>query len=516
MGVAPIYAAHYIKIRPWVAEFLDGLLDRFEISIYTAATGVYAHKVADMLGRHVMDYRRRKRGLVEEDGFCLNEVELLALRREVFVAEQNVESRKGYISRLNDTLKEGNKNEEEGGEDVNVGKDDAKKQEEANKEDRTDSTNDPETSLQKEENQDDCTDKSPKTPTPTPITTTTDNTTPPTTNPNPKKRRVKFSYVSDSLSVNLARLKQKLKQAEARETEALNLRKKIFGNRVVSRTDVTDLGSDVKSLKRVFPCGGMLAAIVDDREDVWANAKNNVTGRRGEPPDNLLLVRPYRWKPFIHYAEVNNSAGEDISKESKGAEVQDGYDPTIEKEEMQLLWTNDILTRVHDRYYSDTISESERIKMTVPSILKQMRNDVLGASARKTKIIFSGLVPLHVQHTRMGNDNYPRPPVVRYAEELGAKVMADVSSDVTHIVAARDGTEKIKRARHIPGCAIVTAKWLMECYWSIALKDIRNHLIGPPPRDAPQRLLLVGSDSEDEDDDEDDDDFADFEQEEES
>jgi len=453
----------------------------------------------------------------------LDEEDLLNLRREVFVAERNVESRKGYISRLNDKLKEGEGGEEEV-QDLTM--DDNKERDDTNKVvDLTNSITESEISVEND-SQGGGSSKSTETSSPASIMTTTGSTTLPTTttettetttntNTIPKKRRVKFSYVSDSLSINLGRLKEKLKHAEAREQEALKLRKKIFGNRVVSRTDVTDLGSDVKSLKRVFPCGGMLAAIVDDREDVWANANNNVTGRKGEPPDNLLLVRPYRWKPFITFAEVNNSAGEDISKESKAAEVQDGHDPTIEKEEMQLLWTNDILTRVHDRYYCDTISDSERIELTVPSILKQMRNDVLGASGRKTKIIFSGLVPLHVQHTRMGNDNYPRPSVVRYAEELGAKVMTDVSSDVTHIVAARDGTEKIKRARYIPGCAIVTAKWLMECYWSITLKDIGNHLIGSPPKGAPQRLLLTGSDSS-EDEDEDDADFADFDQEEES
>ena len=46
---------------------------------------------------------------------------------------------------------------------------------------------------------------------------------------------------------------------------------------------------------------------------MWANAKNNVTGRPGEPPDNLLLVKPYHWKPFIGYADVNNASGNDLS-----------------------------------------------------------------------------------------------------------------------------------------------------------------------------------------------------------
>lgn len=508
----PGFATHYIKIRPHAARFLDDLMDRFEISIYTAATGVYAHKVADMLCRHVIDYRTRlkikklENGEVEKDGhvaacggysFCLDEESLLALRQEVFVAERSVKDGMEYISRLNDKLKEDNKSDEA----VQVDSID-KEQEEIN----IDFTGEERSS--KEANKDDCSSK----PQETSAKMATNNKT--------RKRCIRFGNVSDSTSANLTRLQKKLRGAEAREQEALELRKKIFGKRVVSRTDVTDLGCDVKSLKRVFPCGGMLAAIVDDREDVWANANNNVTGRKGEPPDNLLLVRPYSWKPFINYADVNNSAGEDISKQSKGTEAQDGDDPTIEEGEMQLMWTYDILIRLHDRYYSDLISESERIKLTVPSILNQMRKDVLGASNRQAKIIFSGLVPLHLQHTKRDNIKYPRPPVVRYAQELGAEVMTDVSSDVTHIVAARDGTEKIRRARLIPGCAIVTAKWLMECFWSISLRDIHNHLIGPPPKVAPYKplkLLLSGSDSSEEEDgdsseEEDDDFFANFDQ----
>ena len=51
---------------------------------------------------------------------------------------------------------------------------------------------------------------------------------------------------------------------------------------------------------------------MDDQEDEWANAKNNVTGWPGEPPDNLLLMKPYHWKPFMGYADVNNASGGDL------------------------------------------------------------------------------------------------------------------------------------------------------------------------------------------------------------
>lgn len=59
------------------------------------------------------------------------------------------------------------------------------------------------------------------------------------------------------------RLRKELEEAEASEIAAVELRRKMFGSRIVSRTDVGDLGRDVKSLKRVFPCGGVMVRCVD-------------------------------------------------------------------------------------------------------------------------------------------------------------------------------------------------------------------------------------------------------------
>ena len=75
---------------------------------------------------------------------------------------------------------------------------------------------------------------------------------------------------------------------------------------------------------------------MDDREDVWANAKNNVTGRPGEPPDNLLLVKPYHWKPFMGYADVNNASGGDLSENGDAQQQQNGK-PNDKEDDMQLL-----------------------------------------------------------------------------------------------------------------------------------------------------------------------------------
>ncbi|KAG7339814.1 hypothetical protein IV203_025498 [Nitzschia inconspicua] len=63
-----------------------------------------------------------------------------------------------------------------------------------------------------------------------------------------------------------------------------------------------------------------MAAVVDDREDVWANADDNSDSTiKGEPPENLLLVRPYHWQPFVVFADINIAAGTDLSESKQGS-----------------------------------------------------------------------------------------------------------------------------------------------------------------------------------------------------
>jgi RNA polymerase II subunit A-like phosphatase len=308
---------------------------------------------------------------------------------------------------------------------------------------------------------------------------------------------------SDHMTLEqLEELKKELEDAERLEAEAWDLRQRVFGSRVVSRTDVGDLGRDVKSLKRIFPCGGTMAAVVDDREDVWANASDNSDETvKGEPPENLLLVRPYHWQPFIGFADVNNAAGDDLA----GGSTMQGADPDKETD-TQLLWTGQILKELHTRYYAQ-MDESSR--KTVPEVLSEMRREVL----KGTKLVLSGLVPLHKKTV---GTNAPRPPIIRYAQSMGAKLLDRVQPGVTHVVAAKDGTDKALAARRIPGCMLVKASWLVECFWSLTRRDVIPHLMDPGSAVVTQQLQMdtkMDNSSDGSADSEDDDLAAEFEDE---
>lgn len=285
-----------------------------------------------------------------------------------------------------------------------------------------------------------------------------------------KRKRVTFTSSKSSEKTDhitaekIAEIKAELDKAERLEAEAQETRQKLFGSRVVSRTDVGDLGKDVKSLKRVFPCGGTMAVVVDDREDVWANAGEvTETTRKGEPPENLLLVRPYHWESFVGYADVNNAAGFDLTK-SEGQEEDESDE--------QLRWTSDILKRLHNRFYAVKEGESGE---TAADVLRKMRQEVLSGGS----VVLSGLIPLHRQNA---GSNGPRPPVIRYVESLGATLLPSVTCDTTHVVAAKDGTDKILAARKVRGCFIVKPSWLMECVWTLKRSDEQKHLLKPPPQ----------------------------------
>lgn len=57
------------------------------------------------------------------------------------------------------------------------------------------------------------------------------------------------------------------------------------------------------------------------------------------------------------------------------------------------------------------------------------------------------------------------------------QLVDNVEPGVTHVVAAKDGTDKCFAARKTPGCVLVKASWLVECYWSMTRRDVKPHLM---------------------------------------
>ncbi len=465
-GGVQVWQPHYVKLRPHLADFISAIMDKFEITIYTAGTRTYAHKIADVISRHVLDHQNSKGDVEKEDPYsknngslhgngqqnknvqtnkCLDEGELNDLRQRVSRLQERMrweksrKERQEYVKRMNEKFELEKKKE-----DASKGSDSMKDEDEL----FSQSAAAEKDTNEKEQNEETEKPKKRRRVTFTETVIMKDDAAKNDATVNEEKKQSIEAIAEkeeEDPSVKLDILKSQLATAEEREEAAQMLRKKIFGSRIYSRTDLPDLGRDVKSLKRISTCGGKMAAIVDDREDVWANADNNSTGRKGEPPYNLLLVKPYHFPPFLNFSDVNNASGKDLCEEKINGRSK--TDSSRGSEENQLLWTGDILSRLHGRFYDTKLSEDERDKLDVPSILTEMRREVLSQCNPPCKVILSGLVPLYLQNFDSRNEGRPRHDVIRYAEELGAKVMTNISSDITHVIAAKDGTDKILQAQ---------------------------------------------------------------------
>jgi len=505
-----IIMRHFIKIRPHLKEFFSQIESTYQLSIYTAGTRSYAEQVAVMICRHLVGATLDEEGLNalraqvrEKDEECRKYREYrgrIGRKRQLELlakGEETLEGEECDVGMTADATNRGSSKSVTFEENAKGGKPETKMDDESGKSSRNSKSSNNQSSgapakinVLPAANDVECASSSSKKKS-KPIANGNSNiprkkprvdsgsllTLLPTETESSRKGEETEEAPLLNPSEERDRLRKELEGAEKLEIAAVELRRKIFGSRIVSRTDVGDLGKDVKSLKRVFPCGGVMAAILDDREDVWANAKDNVTGRKQEPPDNLLLVKPYHWKPFIGYADVNNASGNDLSKSNDVQHLScEGMGG--KEDDVQLLWTADILRRLHDRYYSIALSQEEREVTTVPSLLQSMRKETL-LRFPQAKIVFSGLIPISKQNKQFEI----RPQVVRYAEELGAEVLPGISPEATHVVAARDGSEKIKQARkEVPGCYVVHTSWLMECFWSISRRDVHPHHMGPLPK----------------------------------
>lgn len=174
---------------------------------------------------------------------------------------------------------------------------------------------------------------------------------------------------------------------------------------------------------------------------------------------------------------MNNASGADLSEPGSSTSA-------IDEDDIQLQWTADILNRLHKSYYRyHDIGKTK----SVPSILSEMRKNVFGD--KPTHILLSGMLPLHLQN-RLNDKSRPRSPYIRYCEDLGAKVglryfiLKSVSwfhdfsvsckkviqgthQNVTHIIAAKEGTDKVKWGLQKQGCYVVKAAWLLTSFWSL-------------------------------------------------
>eukprot|EP00803_Ostreobium_quekettii_P008858 evm.model.scf_393EXC.6 EVM.evm.TU.scf_393EXC.6 scf_393EXC:46628-48955(-) len=199
----------------------------------------------------------------------------------------------------------------------------------------------------------------------------------------------------------------------------------IVSSRLISRCDV-DRGG-LKHLDEI-PGGDTAAVVVDDMHSVWPEHKAN-----------LLRVERYHYFPWSEDANCQCLLTKRADEDALGG---------------QLSIMLQVLQKIHSRYFMEASPETADVRRVIGAI----RSEVLAG----VHVLFSGVIPL----------NHVAPQQHRYwrlAEELGAKVSQAVGAEVTHVIAAIDGTEKVTWARSA-GRFVVRPGWLdcCECLWKHA------------------------------------------------
>ncbi|KAG2226933.1 hypothetical protein INT45_010212 [Circinella minor] len=160
----------------------------------------------------------------------------------------------------------------------------------------------------------------------------------------------------------------------------------------------------------------------------------------------------------------------------KQNELAPGQDrPLLVDNDKELYTMTEILTEVHDRFYkgleiynkqqtengTGTPVEKPDVKDLIPQMKKKVLNDI--------HIVFSGLIP---QQQTLSDSMY-----WRLAESFGAVCLPDLTGNVTHVIAAKAGTDKVNRARRTNKIFIVTIDWLLDSAARWEKQDEKRYIL---------------------------------------
>ncbi|KAI0660647.1 hypothetical protein C8Q70DRAFT_913594 [Cubamyces menziesii] len=271
----------------------------------------------------------------------------------------------------------------------------------------------------------------------------------------------------------------------------------------------------------------------DDLEDVMASSdgasspgederlaeieKNEILSRNTQALEAQVEERPLAKKQEELQETVN---GESTSSEqpttgtvpaTNGSDASAEQQPKRERHVRKALLKNDdtelqrvkqILELVHERFYTawekrkpeDEPKTGKRkhgkrteaqIEYDVRTIIPRIRMETLEGC----HILFSSVIPL---------DTRPEATEIwKTAHAFGAKCYTELTPRITHVVAAKRGTQKVDAARRRGGIKVVWLAWFTD---SVALwrrQDEGPYLLDPEPRPA-----AAGATGEGEDDDE--------------
>ncbi|PWN37086.1 FCP1-like phosphatase, partial [Meira miltonrushii] len=264
----------------------------------------------------------------------------------------------------------------------------------------------------------------------------------------------------------------------------------LFGARIISRDENGSLLQ--KSLSKLFPMDTSMVAIIDDRADVWQWSPNLV---RVTPFDFFVGIgdinASFLPKALEAEAKAEDDAAKTVAEQSQKTAVSEQLDARplakmqealegdgSKKTDRELYKLHEVLNDIHTRWYTDYDKrKSQEEKPSITQIISQIKTAVLDGCT----FVFSSIAPV--------NQDPGSTELWRLATEFGAVCKRSLDSKVTHVIAAKQGTEKVING-HRRNIHVVWYTWLQESCtrWSRQSEDgyalpnpTKEQLRRPPP-----------------------------------
>ncbi|KAF9566917.1 hypothetical protein CPC08DRAFT_627531 [Agrocybe pediades] len=195
--------------------------------------------------------------------------------------------------------------------------------------------------------------------------------------------------------------------------------------------------------------------------------------------------------PATPTSTTPSTASEALTPDSSPKPEKAHKKALLKNDDYELIRIGKLLDEVHSKFFSayDARSpESSRRKNApaskaydVTRIIPRIRSEVFDG----VHILFSSVIPL---------DTPPETTEIwRMAHMFGARCSTELTSEITHVVAAKRGTVKVDMARKRGGIKIVWLSWFTD---SVALwrrQDERPYLLDDPPLPGPSSSPITES-----------------------
>ncbi|OSD03375.1 hypothetical protein PYCCODRAFT_1409741 [Trametes coccinea BRFM310] len=264
-----------------------------------------------------------------------------------------------------------------------------------------------------------------------------------------------------------------------------------------------DDDDDDEELEDLIPSSDALAQSEED-ERLAELKKNEILSRNTEALEAQVEERPLAKKqeelqetaageaeaasagqPAASAVPVANGNGEVTAAQQPLKRERPVRKALLKNDDTELLRVRKILETVHERFYEawekhkpeDERRKRKHSKRSEPQVDYDVRTIIPRIRTQTLEgchILFSSVIPL---------DTRPEATEIwKTAHAFGAKCYTELTPRVTHVVAAKRGTQKVDAARRRGGIKIVWLAWFTD---SVALwqrQDETPYLLDPEPR----------------------------------